>query len=172
MHALPNLEKGLDRKKIAMAKERQFANVIIVQHLDIARQCDCSYTDQKCNYNVFKRPWNTHAVAGIFYPCPFFAAKIVIASPLPPLYNVESIAEALSYLERHHFSLQCYLYHLETTVFYGGEDFVVRLHHKSQEVFQEFWQTSYILFLLYASSQMKVGLFQVMKELQRLVCYS
>ena len=40
-------------------------------------------------------------------------------SPLPPLYNVESIAEAFSYLERHHFSLQCCLYHLQTKLFYG-----------------------------------------------------
>ena len=85
-----------------------------------------------------KSPWNTLAVVGVFYPRPFFAAKMTVVSPLPPLYNVESIAEALSYLERHHFSLQCYLYHLQTTLFYGGGDFVVRLQHKSQEVFQDF----------------------------------
>ena len=91
-----------------------------------------------------KSAWNTHAVVGIFHPRPFFAAKITIMIPLPPLYNVESIAEALSYLERHHFSLQCYLYHLQTTLFYGGGDFVVRLQHKSQEVFQDFWQTLYM----------------------------
>ena len=87
-----------------------------------------------------KSPWNTHAVVGIFYYRPFFAAKITIVSPLPPLYNVESIAEALSYLERHNFPIQCYLYHLHTTLFYGGGDFVVRLLHKSQGVFQDFWQ--------------------------------
>ena len=92
-----------------------------------------------------KSPWNTHAVVGIFYPRPFFAAKITIVSPLPPLYNVESIAEALSYLERHNFLLQCYLYHLHTTLFYGGRDFIVRLQHKSQEVFQDFWQTLQVL---------------------------
>ena len=88
-----------------------------------------------------KSPWNTHAVVGIFYPRPFFAAKITIASSLPPLCNIESIAEALSSLERLPFPLQCYLYHLHTTLFYGGGDFVVRLQHKSQEVFQDFWQT-------------------------------
>ena len=87
-----------------------------------------------------KSPWNTHAVIGIFYPRPFFAAKVTIVNPLPPLYNVEWIAEALSYLEIHNFPLQCYLYHLHTTLFYGGEDFVVCLEHKSQEVFQDFWQ--------------------------------
>ena len=87
-----------------------------------------------------KGPWNTHAVVGIFYPCPFFAAKLTIVSPLPPLYNAESIAEALSYLERHNFLLQCYLYYLHTTLFYGVGDFVVRLQHKSHEVFQDFWQ--------------------------------
>ena len=91
-----------------------------------------------------KSAWNTHAVVGIFHPRPFFAAKITIVIHLPPLYNVESIAEALSYLERHHFSLQCYLYHPQTTSFYGGGDFVVRLQHKSQEVFQDFWQTLYM----------------------------
>ena len=91
-----------------------------------------------------KSPWNTHAVVEIFYPRPFFAAKITIVSPLPPLYNVESIAEALSYLERHHFSLQCYLYPLGTTLFYGEGDFVVRLQHKSQEAFQDFRQTLYV----------------------------
>ena len=30
-----------------------------------------------------KSPWNTHAVAGIFYPRPFFTAKIAIVSPFP-----------------------------------------------------------------------------------------
>ena len=49
-----------------------------------------------------KSPWNTHAVIGIFYPRPFFAATITIVSPLPPLHNVKSIAEALSSLERYH----------------------------------------------------------------------
>ena len=47
-----------------------------------------------------KSPWNAQAVVGIFYPRPFFAAKIAIVSPLPPLYNVESIVEVLSYLEK------------------------------------------------------------------------
>ena len=64
-----------------------------------------------------KSPWNTHAVVGIFYLRPFFAAKSTIVSPLSPLHNVEWIAEALSYLERHNFPLQCYLYHLHTTLF-------------------------------------------------------
>ena len=58
----------------------------------------------------------------------------------PPSYNVESIAEALSYLERHHFSFQCYSYQLQTTLLYGGGDFVVRLQHTLQEVFRDFWQ--------------------------------
>ena len=81
-------------------------------------------------------------MAGIFHPRPVFAAKRTIVSPFPPLCNVKSIAEALSYLERHHFPLQCYLYHLHTTLFHGGGgDFVVRLQLKSQEVFQDFWQT-------------------------------
>ena len=85
-----------------------------------------------------KSPWNTHTVVGLFYPRPFCAANITVVSPLPPLYNVESIAKALSYLERHRFSLQCYSYHLPTTLFFGGGDFVVHLQHKSQEVFQDF----------------------------------
>ena len=55
---------------------------------------------------------------------------MTILSPLPSSYNVELIAEALSYLERHHFSLQCYSYHLQTTLLYGGVDFVARLQHK------------------------------------------
>ena len=80
-----------------------------------------------------KSPWNTNAVVGIFYPRSFFAAKITIVNPLPPLYNVEWIAEALSYLEKHNFPLQCNLYHLHTTLFYGGGDFVVCLKHKSQD---------------------------------------
>ena len=59
-----------------------------------------------------------HACIGRnFLPPSFFAAK--------------TIAEALSYLESHHFSLQCYLYHLQTTLFYGGGDFVVRLQRKN-----------------------------------------
>ena len=70
-----------------------------------------------------------------------FAAKMTIVSPLPPSYNIESIAEALCYLERHHFSLQYYSYHLQTTLLYGGGDFVVRLQRTLQEVFQDFWQT-------------------------------
>ena len=86
----------------------------------------------------------THAVVGIFYPRPFFAAKITIVCPLPLLYNVESIAEALSYLERHNIPFQCFLYHLRTTLFYRGGDFVVCLQHKSQEVFQDFWHKLYI----------------------------
>ena len=81
-----------------------------------------------------------HAVVGIFYPRPFCAAKLTIVSHLSPLYNVEWIAEARSYLERHNFPLQRYLYHLHTTLSYGGGDFVVCLQHKSQEVFQDFWQ--------------------------------
>ena len=88
-----------------------------------------------------KSPWNTHTVLGIFYPCPFFMAEMTIVSPHPPLYNVEAIAEALRYLERHHFSLQCYSYHLQTTLLYGEGNFVARLQHKSEEVFQDCWQT-------------------------------
>ena len=94
-----------------------------------------------------KSPCSTHAVVGIFYPLPFFDEKITIVGPLPRLYSVESIAKALSYLEKHHFSLQCYLYHFHTTLFYGGWDFVVRLQHKSQEVFQDFSQTLSELFV-------------------------
>ena len=77
-----------------------------------------------------KSPWNTHTVLGVFHPHPIFAAEITIVNPLSPSYNVESIAEDLSYLERHHFSLQCYYYHLQTALLYGGGDFVVRLQHK------------------------------------------
>ena len=91
-----------------------------------------------------KSPWNTHTVLGIFHPRLILTAEMAIVSPLPPRYNVESIAEALTYLERHHFSLQCYSYHLQTTLLYGGGDFVVHLQHKSQEVFQDFLQTLYI----------------------------
>ena len=93
-----------------------------------------------------KSPWNTRAVVGIFYPRPFFAAKITIVTPLPPLDNVEWIAKDLSHLERHNFPLQCYFYHLHTTLFYGGGDFLVCLQHKSQEVFQDFWQALSELF--------------------------
>ena len=46
-----------------------------------------------------KSPWNTHTVLGIFHPRPITAAEMTIVSLLPPSYNVESIAEALSYLE-------------------------------------------------------------------------
>ena len=91
-----------------------------------------------------KSPLNTHTVLGIFQPRPTFAAEMTIVSPLPPSYNVESIAEVLSYLERYHFSLQCCSYHLQTTNLYGGGDFVVHSQHKLQEVFQDFWQTLYI----------------------------
>ena len=83
---------------------------------------------------------NTHTVLAIFHPHPIFAAEMRIVNPLPPSYNVESIAEALGYLERHHFSLQCYAYYLQTTLFYGEGDFVIGLQLKSQEVFQDFWQ--------------------------------
>ena len=102
-------------------------------------------------YNVCQKSLEHPCSGRNFLPPPFFAAKIAIVSPLPPLYNVEAIAEAHSYLERHHFSLHCYLYHLETTLFYGGGDFVVRLQHKSQEVFQDFWQTLYLLVARYMS---------------------
>ena len=88
-----------------------------------------------------KSPWNTLTVLGIFHPCPIFIAEMTIVSPLPPSYNVESIAKALSYLERHHFSLQCYSYYFQTKVLYRGGDFVVHLQHKSQKVFKDLWQT-------------------------------
>ena len=90
-----------------------------------------------------KSPWNTHVVVGIFYPCHFCAAKIAIVSPLPPLCNVESIAEALSYLERHLSSPVLFVSPPHNIVLRGG-DFVVRLQHKSEEVFQDFWQTLYM----------------------------
>ena len=69
---------------------------------------------------------------------------MTILSPLPPSHNVELIAEALSFLEKYHFPLKSYSYHLQTTLFNGGDDFVVRLQHKSQEVFQDFWRTFYL----------------------------
>ena len=69
-------------------------------------------------------------------------------SPLPPLYNAELMAEALSYLGRHHFPLHCYSHHLQTTLFYGGGDFVVRLLHKSHAVVHDLWQTLYVYGLL------------------------
>jgi len=47
--------------------------------------------------------------------------------PLPPSYIIESVARALSYLERHHFIQARSLYALQTILFYGGGDFVVRL---------------------------------------------
>ena len=79
-----------------------------------------------------KSPWNTHAVVGIFYPRHFFAAKITIVSPLSTLYNIEWIAEALSYLERHNFPFQCYFYHLHTTLCYGEGIFlfVYSINHR------------------------------------------
>ena len=46
-----------------------------------------------------KSPWNIHTVLRIFQPRPIFAAEMTIVSPLPPSYNVESITEALSYLD-------------------------------------------------------------------------
>ena len=72
----------------------------------------------------------------IFHPRPIFAAEMTIVSPLPPSYNAESIAEALSYLEKHHFSL-----HLQIALLYGEGDSVFLPQHKLQEVFQDFWQT-------------------------------
>ena len=88
-----------------------------------------------------KSPWNTHTVLGIFHPCPIFTAEMTMVSPLPSSYNVELIAEALSFMERYHFSLQSYSYHLQTALFNGGGNFVVRLQLKPQEVLQDFWQT-------------------------------
>ena len=99
----------------------------------------CSLNDGTEATMSAKNPWNTHTVLGIFHPRPIFASEMTIVSPLPPSYSVESIAEALSYFGRHFF-LQCYWYHLQTTLFHGGDDFVVRPQHKSQEVFQGFWQ--------------------------------
>jgi len=46
-----------------------------------------------------RSPWNTDAMLGIFHPCPIFTAEMITVSPLPPSYNVELKAEALSYLE-------------------------------------------------------------------------
>ena len=77
-----------------------------------------------------KSPWNTHTVLGILHPRPIFATEMTIVSPFPLSYSVESIDEALSYLERHHFSLQCYSYHLQTTCLNVGGDVVVRLQHR------------------------------------------
>ena len=74
-----------------------------------------------------KSPWNTHTMLGIFQPCPIFAAAMTIVSLLPPSYNVKSIDEALSYLESHHFSIQCYSCYLQTTFLYRGGNFVFRL---------------------------------------------
>ena len=96
------------------------------------------------SYNVYQKSLEHPYSAKNFPPPSYFRCRNDNCEPLPPLYNVESIAEALSYLERHHFSLHCYSYHLQTTLLYGGRDFVVRLQHISQEVFQDFWQTLYL----------------------------
>ena len=48
-----------------------------------------------------KSPWNTHTVLGIFHPRLILTAEMASVSNLPLSYNVESIAEALTYLERH-----------------------------------------------------------------------
>ena len=58
-----------------------------------------------------------------FPPPSFFAAEMTIVRPLLPSYNVESIAKALSYLERHHFSIQCYSYQ-------GTLQFVCSINHR------------------------------------------
>jgi len=88
-----------------------------------------------------KSPRDTHTVLRIFYPHPIFTAEITIVSPLPHSYNVESIAQALSYLETHYFPFQCYSHHLQTTLLYGRGHFAVYLQRISQEVVQDFWQT-------------------------------
>ena len=91
-----------------------------------------------CYGEEVQSPWNTHTVLGIFHPRPIFAAEMTIVSSLPPSFHVKSIAEALSYLERLNFSLQCYSYPPSTTLLYGGVDFVVRLrinHRKCSNTF-------------------------------------
>ena len=89
--------------------------------------------DDARNYNVCQKSLEHPCSGRNFQPRPFFAPKITIVSPLPPLCNVETIAEALSYLERHSFFFQCYLYHLHTTLFYGEGIllFVYCIHHRT-----------------------------------------
>jgi len=117
--------------------EMNIAFVVVPKEAFLGKACDRTRTPctrlrlPRCaEYNALKwqvvvstmsakSPWNTHTVLGIFHPRPIFAAEMTIVSPLPPSYNVESIAEVLSYLERYHFSLQCYAYHLQTTLLSG-----------------------------------------------------
>ena len=107
----------------------------------LSRRFEEPVYDQR--YNVCQKSLEHLYSVRNFQPPSYFHCKNDNSEPLPASYNVESMAEALSYLERHHFSLQCYSYHLQTTLFYGAGDFVVHLQHKSQELFQDFWQTLY-----------------------------
>ena len=74
-----------------------FTNLGCVSARDLPLRC--STKRLQCTMSA-KSPWNMHAVVGIFYFRPFFAAEITIVSPLPPLYIVESIAEVLRYMAR------------------------------------------------------------------------
>ena len=89
-------------------------------------------------YNVCQKSLEHPYSVRTFPPPSHFRCRNGNCEPLPPSCNVELIAEAFSYLEKHYFSLQCYSYHLQTTLLYGGGDFVVRLQYKSQEVLQDF----------------------------------
>ena len=84
--------------------------------------------------NVCQKPLEHPCSGRSFLPPSFFRCKNSNCEPPSPLYNVESIAEALSYLEKHHFPLKCYLYHLQTTLFYGGGGgillFVYSINHR------------------------------------------
>ena len=89
-------------------------------------------------YNVCQKSLEHPYSVKNFPPLSYFRCINDNCEPLPPSYNVESIAEAHSYLERQHFFLQCYSYHLQTTLLYGGGDFVVRLQHKNRKCSKTF----------------------------------
>ena len=81
-----------------------------------------------------KSPWNAHTVLQFSTPVPIFAAEMAIESALPLSYNVESITETFTYMERHQ----------SNNIMVREGDFVVHLQHKSQEVLKDFCQTLYL----------------------------
>ena len=79
---------------------------------------DASFCEQQ---SLLKVVW-TPTPFEIFLSPSLFCVSRVQAPP--PSYNVESLAETLSYIQMHHFYLKDNSYLLSTTFFYGGGDFI------------------------------------------------